>query len=144
MNQIELESLDEATLMPDVPKTLKTLKEKNLKIGILTNSCRRYAETILAKFGIEKYVDAVAARDDVNEPKPNPEHAFFILRLLGASVEESLFIGDHWLDAECAKISGLKFILLRSQKQNSGLSLEYKCQVIDNIKDIIGLVKNTN
>ncbi|MEM2914270.1 MAG: HAD hydrolase-like protein, partial [Candidatus Bathyarchaeia archaeon] len=53
MNRIELESLDEATLITGVPKTLKTLKEKNLKIGVITNSCRRYAETILAKFGID-------------------------------------------------------------------------------------------
>ncbi|MEM2914271.1 MAG: HAD hydrolase-like protein, partial [Candidatus Bathyarchaeia archaeon] len=86
--------------------------------------------------------DAIAARDDVSEPKPNPEHALFLLRLLDTSVKESLLLGDHWLDAECARAAGLKFVLLRNRRQNSGPSFKYNCQIIDNIKDIIDLVKN--
>jgi len=144
MNHVELDSLDGATLIDGVPETLKALKAKGLKIGVMTNSCREYAEKVLARLGLDKYVDAVAARDDVEKPKPNPEHALHLLRLLDVSVNEALFVGDHWLDAECARKSGLKFVLVGRRDQNIEALKECDYQAVNNIKDIVNIVKDAD
>ena len=142
MNQVELESLDGVTIIDDVSETLKALKAKGIRIGIMTNSCREYTEKVLAKFGLKKYVDAVVARDDVKEPKPSPEHAFHVLRLLGVSIDDALLVGDHWEDAKCAKESGLKFILVRRQGLGLKALKEYDCQAVNSIRDIVNIVKS--
>ncbi|RJS90435.1 HAD family phosphatase, partial [Candidatus Bathyarchaeota archaeon] len=65
MNEVELESLDGASLILGAAETLRALKERGLKLGLMTRSCREYAEKILERFNIRKYFDAVIARDDV-------------------------------------------------------------------------------
>ena len=139
MNQVELESFDRATVIDGVPETLGALKTRGLKIGIMTRSCREYTERVLAKFGLTKYVDAFAARDDVEKPKPSPEHAFHLLRLLDVPVEEALLVGDHWLDAQCAREAGLRFIMFRRQEQGTSASKESDYQIIKDIREIVDI-----
>jgi len=113
MNRVEIESLDAASLIDGVPEILRSLKERGFRIGLLTRSCREYAEKILRRFNIRGYFDAILARDDVEYPKPNPTHALELLKLLNVSVRDAIFIGDHLSDMECAVKSGMKFILFR-------------------------------
>jgi len=113
MNRIEIESLDAASLIDGVPEALRLLKERGFRIGLLTRSCREYAEKILRRFNIRGYFDAILARDDVEYPKPNPTHALELLKLLNVSARDAVFIGDHLSDIECAVKSGMKFILFR-------------------------------
>jgi phosphoglycolate phosphatase len=141
MNAFELKSIDKATLVRGVPETLKTLKTRKIKLGVMTRSCREYAEKLLAKFGLRNFFDAVVARDDVANPKPDPEHAFHILRLLGVSPQETLYVGDHWSDAECASRAGLKFVLV-GQKTKESVELVHKLgfEAVDEIDEIADLL----
>jgi HAD superfamily hydrolase (TIGR01549 family) len=141
MNEVELQSLDNATLIEGVPQTLTILKEQGLKLGIMTRGCREYTQKVLDKFGLKQFFDAVVARDDVNRPKPDPEHAFSLLKLLGAKPKETLFVGDHWSDAECASQAGLNFVLVgRRQGIEKVLDLGY--QAIDNVNEVINFIKS--
>jgi phosphoglycolate phosphatase len=141
MNEVELQSLENATLMEGVPKTLDTLKKQGLKLGIMTRGCREYTSKVLAKFDLGKFFDAVVARDDVDQPKPNPEHAFHLLKLLCVQARETLFVGDHWSDAECARQAGLRFVLVgRGQGFKRVRELGY--HAIDNINDIIEFIES--
>jgi len=138
MNEVELESADDATLIPGVPETIRALKSNGLKIGLMTRSCRKYAEKILKRFGLLRYFDAILARDDVAYPKPNPSHAIELLKLLNSSVEEAVFIGDHWSDAECARRAGLRFIWFRHDNSHNW---DLRVLKISNISDVLEVVK---
>jgi phosphoglycolate phosphatase len=141
MNEVELQSAENATLIEGVPQTLYTLKKQGLKLGIMTRGCREYTCKILAKFDLGKFFDAVVARDDVDQPKPNPEHAFRLLKLLGVRAQETLFVGDHWSDAECAGQAGLRFIFVgRGQGLERVRELGY--QAVDSINDIIKFIES--
>ena len=134
MNRIEIESLDAASLIDGVPEALRLLKERGFRIGLLTRSCREYAEKILRRFNIRGYFDAILARDDVEYPKPNPTHALELLKLLNVSARDAVFIGDHLSDMECAVKSGMKFILFR--RDNCAEDLD-----VLKIRDIRGVLK---
>ena len=136
MNEVELQSTGNATLIEGVPQTLLVLKERGLKLGVMTRGCREYTRKILTKFSLNRYFDAVVARDDVDQPKPNPEHAFHVLKLLGVKAQETLFIGDHWSDAECAKQAGLNFVFV-SHGQGVEKVQELGYPIIDNINDVV-------
>lgn len=136
MNEVELESLEGATLIEGVPETLRTLKAKGLRLGIMTRSCREYVEGILTKFRLKENFDAVAARDDVEKPKPSPEHALHLLNLLEVKPSEALFVGDHWSDAECAEKAGLGFILVQRQDMNAKAPKDPKVRTVKKIVEL--------
>jgi phosphoglycolate phosphatase len=143
MNQFELDSLKDATLVEGAPETLKALKVEGLKLGLMTRGCREYAEKVLARFELREFFDAVLARDEVENPKPNPKHAFRLLRLLGVSADETLSVGDHWLDAECAEKAGLKFVLVKRHGQITEALEKFSFHAVDSIRDIVKFVQTS-
>ncbi|MCD6466005.1 HAD family hydrolase [Candidatus Bathyarchaeota archaeon] len=141
MNKFEMESLRDARLMKDTIDVLKFLDEMGFKIGIVTNGCRKYAEKIINMFGLGKHVDALVARDDVSHPKPDPRHLQHILNILNVSAEEAVFIGDHWIDAICAKRAKVPFILFSKEKRGfEKVSLQSPHIVINSLGEIITLI----
>ncbi|MCD6538535.1 HAD-IA family hydrolase [Candidatus Bathyarchaeota archaeon] len=136
MNRVEIESLDAASLIDGVPEVLRSLKERGFRIGLLTRSCREYAEKILRRFNIREYFDAILARDDVEYPKPNPAHALELLKLLNVSARDTVFIGDHLSDLECAVKSGMKFILFRRGSRTEDVDV-LKIRDIRNVLKIL-------
>jgi len=94
MNEIELEAIEDAKLLDGVVETLVKLGELGLKIGIITRSCRQYTNKILEKFELERLIDAVAARDDVLKPKPDPEQPRYLMEILGVKSSETVMVGD--------------------------------------------------
>jgi HAD superfamily hydrolase (TIGR01549 family) len=135
LNEVEMESLSKVRLMEGALETLLALKNRNVKVGIITNGCRRYAIEVIKMLSLEKYIDALVARDDVTDYKPSPEHLLKALEILGVSTSETIFVGDHWIDALCAKNAGVKFILLKGRD-------EYKVWNFRGVEDTIAAAIN--
>ncbi|MEM2341170.1 MAG: HAD family hydrolase [Candidatus Bathyarchaeia archaeon] len=147
LDGVEMESLGNARLMDGALETLLALKRRGFKIGIITNGCRSYASEIIRIFSMEDYIDALVTRDDVDNPKPSPEHLLKALEILGVSPNESIFVGDHWIDALCAKEAGVKFILLKSGKRgdergsNSKNAENMAASIISGLRELLRLLK---
>jgi HAD superfamily hydrolase (TIGR01549 family) len=135
MNEVEIQSARNAALIDGVPQMLRTLKKRGLKLGVMTRGCRQYTHSVLSKFGLEPFFEAVVARDDVDKPKPDPEHAFHLLKMLEVKAEETLFVGDHWSDAECAKQAGMRFVLV-SHGQDTKRVRELGYPIVENVNDV--------
>ena len=142
MNRFELESINDAKLMEGALEVLGYLKSRGIKIGIITNGCRNYAMSIAKKFSLDKYVDAIVARDEVSDPKPNPKHLQVMLKILGVSAEETIFVGDHWIDASCARGAAVKFVLLKSGDKRWRFR-DVNCMkfvIIEDLRDLLNLL----
>ncbi|MEM3733080.1 MAG: HAD hydrolase-like protein, partial [Candidatus Bathyarchaeia archaeon] len=57
MNEVELRSLTSVSSIKGVKETLKTLRVKGFKIGVLTRSCREYALKSLEKTCLIDFID---------------------------------------------------------------------------------------
>jgi HAD superfamily hydrolase (TIGR01549 family) len=99
----ELEAAKTTSLLPGILETLKALKKKNLKIGLCTINGEKSTNYILKRFAIANFFDAVTPRDDVKYVKPNTEHLETTLKVLGASAEETMVVGDGVNDMKCAR-----------------------------------------
>jgi len=141
MNEIELEAVEDAQLLNGVAETLEKLKKIGFKIGIITRSCREYANKILKKFELERLIDAVAARDDVSKPKPDPEHPRHLMKILGVKPSEAVLVGDHPMDALCAKNIGMRFFLIPKRDTNFKAFEEYSHEILWNIRDILQILE---
>lgn len=110
MDEVELERVHETAPIAGAAETLSYLKEMGIKVGVLTRGCEAYARKAMALTGIDGLVDAVESRNSDTRPKPYPDSYIRLAEALGVDKDETLFVGDHAIDARCARNAGVPFI----------------------------------
>ncbi len=101
------------TVYPDVPETLKKLKEKGHKLALDSNVGRKALDKMLKKFKIYEYFDITISRNEVNFLKPNPEGIFKILNFFkNYNFKEKYFVGDSITDIKTARKSKKDFKII--------------------------------
>ena len=93
-------------LMPDAEKVLETIKKKNIKVGLVTNTVRKFTMDILKKHKIDSYFDAIVTGDDVEKPKPYPDPILKACEKLNVMPDEVMYIGDTKYDYKAGKSAG--------------------------------------
>lgn len=96
-------------LFPDTLSTLKGLKAKGTRIGIISTKYRFRILSFLEAYLTEDFFDIIVGGEDVDAPKPSPEGVLFALNQLGSTPQETLYIGDSTVDAETAQNAGVDF-----------------------------------
>ncbi len=90
-------------LFEGVEEVLYLLKKKGFKIGICSNTHEFIVRTLLKRFGIEKYVDAVIGGKDINKLKPDPALIILVIEKLGVEADHTAYVGDMEVDMLAGK-----------------------------------------
>ena len=99
-------------LFDDVLATLKTLKEQNFILGMLTNLTGDMSP-ICRELGLEPYLDFVVTSGDVGADKPEPPIFLAALERAGVNASEAVHVGDQYkLDVVGARGVGINPILI--------------------------------
>ncbi len=137
----ELKAARETSPLPGVLETLKTLRKRNLKLGIFTINNRKSTEYILSSFHMKSFFTAVVAREDVLRVKPDPLHLAAALKALGASPDETVVVGDSVVDMRSAKISNATPVgVATSDDRVKKLRYSGAAHVIKSITDLPKLI----
>ena len=99
----------ETVLLPGGEELLRGLKERGVRIAIVSTKRGDTIEMILDRLGIADTVDLVVGSADVVRHKPDPEGLLSALGQLGVEPGDALFCGDTVLDAGAAKNAGTHF-----------------------------------
>lgn len=110
MNQGELKAIPNLTEIEGASQAIKRLKEKGLKLAILTRSHHAYAVQSLEKLGIYDEFDVILGRHETPEPKPYKGAIDHTVKLMNLTVKDVAMIGDHQIDRDSAINSGCLFI----------------------------------
>jgi phosphoglycolate phosphatase len=137
MDQVEMERVHETTAIEGAREVLALLRERGVRVGILTRGCHEYAERALAAAGLADLVDALETRNSKLRPKPDPESYLRIVSLMGVTPDESLFVGDHTIDADCARNAGVPFVGVLSGSVPREVLLDHgSVEVFDSVGDL--------
>lgn len=109
-------------------KMMEFLKERDIKIGCVTNSIRTTAELMLKRSGLFPFLDVFISNQDVTKPKPNPEGYKKAFKLLSTPPKETIVIEDSEIGFQAAFASGARVVRVSDHSKVH----------IDLIKDIIG------
>jgi len=110
MNEAELEALPTVEAIEGAREALEKLREKGLKLAVLTRGHRTYAVEALRRAGLLELIDVILTRDTVQKPKPNPEALREMAERLGLGIDEIILVGDHPMDLACAEGASVRFI----------------------------------
>jgi phosphoglycolate phosphatase-like HAD superfamily hydrolase len=103
----EMEKIDEhIRLIPEALPLFKSLKEKGVKLAVVTTDAIKNTEMTLEKLGLQSYFSAIVGRESCKEPKASGVPATIALSKLGISAQESICVGDAPMDMQMASKSG--------------------------------------
>ncbi len=129
---------------PGVTSTLLKLKQRGIKLAIVSDAPRLRAWTRLASLRLTDYFDIVVTFDDTKKYKPSPEPFKKALLKLKAKPGETLVVGD-WpaRDVEGAKKLGMKscFAKYGAVRRFDNVKADF---VLENIRQLLDIVKDEN
>jgi putative hydrolase of the HAD superfamily len=115
----------ECPLFPDVNPVLSKLRERGLKMGIISTAYEQDIDAITQKTGLQKELfDVIVGADTLKKTKPDPEVFKYALTKLKVKPQETLFIGDE-IDADYrgAENAGIHALLIqRTENKTSQTS----------------------
>jgi len=112
----------ECDAYPEVKETLRLLKERGLKIGLISTAYEKDIDAILEKTNLQKELfDIIVGADTTEMMKPHPGAFKYALRKLDAKPGEAVFVGNSIeTDYMAAERAGIKAILIqRSANANN-------------------------
>ena len=104
LEELEVEGCARPDLLGGTRELLTALLGRGIKVGIVTRNCRRVSVGLLARFALPHHL--LLTRDDVARTKPNPDHLWEALRLLGEPPDAAAMVGDHWMDIQAGVRAG--------------------------------------
>jgi HAD superfamily hydrolase (TIGR01509 family) len=107
LEEMEVNAANDVTLYPGAIETLRKLRARGLRIGLVTNNGRVGTEITLTKYELAHFFDAVVTRDDCEEMKPDGAPVRKLLAELGVPIEESILVGDGIIDIAAARVAGI-------------------------------------
>jgi phosphoglycolate phosphatase len=128
---------DRTVLFESTPVTIRSLRELGYTLGIVSTKFRYRIETILRREGLGDSFQVIVGGEDVAKHKPDPESLVIALDRLAASPGESIYVGDHVIDAIAASEVGIPFIAVLSGVTPREAFKECKVHWI--LRDVSGL-----
>ncbi|HEY95107.1 MAG TPA: HAD-IA family hydrolase [Dehalococcoidia bacterium] len=99
-------------LYDDVVPVMKKLREKDLKIGLITN-LEIDMKPVCSKLGLDPYLDFIVTSGEAGSDKPQPEIFLLALKKAGVESSEAIHVGDQYkIDAVGAMGAGIKPVII--------------------------------
>jgi len=99
-------SCAKTVLLPEAEKAVE-LAAKYATLGVVTTKTAKYSIELLEHMGLMSYFDVLIGREDVINPKPNPEPIQKALAKLPSDTSEIWMIGDTCMDMFAAKAANV-------------------------------------
>lgn len=99
-----LRTMSEKDVSDDVRTTLKTLKERGVKIAIGSSS--KNTPTILERIGLYDEFDAISDGNNITKSKPDPEVFLKAAEFLGLEPKDCLIVEDAKAGIDAGKAGG--------------------------------------
>lgn len=106
------------TLFPGAIEVLRSLRERGVKLGIVTNGLSETHREKIALLQISEYFDAIFLSDEVGMVKPDPLLFAHACRTLGGAPAHAAMVGDRYeRDVHGAMEAGLYTIWLNVRNE---------------------------
>jgi len=139
MSDIYLNHLpNQGLLLPFAAEVLDYCREKNYQIHLITNGFETTQWQKMRQSGIDHYFNAVVTSEGSNSLKPHREIFQYAIDRTGASVAESLMIGDALeVDVLGAKQFGMDQVYFNPAGTQHKEAVTYEINCLSELKNIL-------
>jgi len=117
--RLEIEAAEKSVPNPGAQEIVSYLREKGLKVGIISRNGRGAILRALQNFAHLSVVDfdLIVSRDDPVRPKPNAEGVLLAAAKFGVRPGELLMVGDFIFDIQAGQSAGAVTVLLDNRAE---------------------------
>ncbi|MBE5852439.1 MAG: HAD family hydrolase [Lachnospiraceae bacterium] len=139
-------------LYPDAEEVLNKLRQKNMKIGLITDGCSQVQHQKIDALYLNDLMDAVLATDDLGKDeegnpycKPNKRVYEFVLEKLQCKPQDAIYIGDNpqkdFVGAKALGMKTLRIVREMGDHMHEQVESEYEADVtIHNLTECMGFL----
>ena len=127
----------DSALYPEVKKVLSVLKQRGLKLGLISNGYEKEIRFILETACLDRTAfDIIVGVDTISKTKPNPDIFKYTISKLNVKPEEAIFVGDSVeADYKGAENAGINALLInRTEKKQTDL------RTIKNLEELLSQI----
>ncbi|MFQ5796286.1 MAG: HAD family hydrolase [Candidatus Bipolaricaulia bacterium] len=138
-NEVGREIYAERTvLMPKVQKTLSGLRQRDIPLGLASNSPREWIDITLERFELKPCFAAVVSGEEVARGKPAPDIYLEVVGRLGKRPRFCWAVEDTDIGVKVAKQAGLYTIGYRSEhNHNHEQELDHADQILYDLSALL-------
>lgn len=126
------------TVYPGVRDCLDWLREREVKLAIITNKPAQFIEPLLEEKGLTGYFDWLVGGDTLPQQKPDPAALFWVMDKAGVAPGESLFVGDSRNDVRAAKAATVRCVALTyGYNHGEPIADEQPALVLDDLRELV-------
>ncbi|UUX51197.1 HAD family hydrolase [Nisaea acidiphila] len=90
----------------DLGALFSDLRDRDIRIAVVTNDAERGARDMIARMGLSELVDFVAGYDSGHTPKPAPDMIRAFLAAHALTPREAIMVGDNAADMQAGRAAG--------------------------------------
>lgn len=126
---------------PELRETLAELKNRGIKLAVVTTDNVEITEICLKKLGIYELFDKIYTDDGVYPTKPDPFCADDFRKNFGVPKEQTVMVGDTMTDVKFAKNAGISIIAVAKNAENHAVLSPYADRVVSSIAELSGIIE---
>jgi len=132
---------DRSVLFPGVREALEYFKQKNYRLGCVTNKASQFTVPLLKDMGVHDDFEFLVCGDTLPQKKPDPAPLLYSASHFGVKPENALMIGDSISDVKAARAAGFQIVCM-SYGYNHGEDIRnYNPDlVVDSMAELIGIL----
>lgn len=101
---------DKTKAYDGIKDLLETLKQKDIKLGVVSNKAHKFTLVVVEKVFGKDYFNKVFGNRDGVPTKPHPDAVLEMLDIFNVDKKDCLYVGDTGVDMQTGKNAGLKTI----------------------------------
>lgn len=134
-------TIQNTVLFEDTIDTLKALKEKDIKVGIVSSRMGNRIDKILSHLNCRDYIDHIIGYENVSIHKPSPEGLMKALDYFNCNKEDVLYVGDSYIDAKAAQNGQIDFIGVTTGTTSQNDFEEYaNIKIVNKLSSILEVI----
>lgn len=124
---------------PNVEETLIALREKGIRLNVLTASPHRFLDPCLKRLGLIGYFDNLWTVEDLGVTKADPRIYEIIAQKLGVATSDCVMVDDSLPSLRTAKSAGVFTVGIYDEisKHHENIIREFVDQYIYNFKELL-------
>ena len=128
------------TLFPQVLETLQTLKERGMRMAIVTSRGKVSLDLIMERHGLTPFFETLVTNDDHLTPKPAPDMVQTLLQRMNLLPDEALVVGDTTFDIEMGNRAGCRTIAVTYGNHSlERLLTAHPTFIVDKFEEILNI-----
>lgn len=133
--------LDNTKPYEGIKEQLNILKDKGIKLAVVTNKAEKAATEIVEYLFGKEIFDSIIGQREGLPVKPNPQSVFIALEEMGCTADEAVYFGDSNVDMQTAENAKIKAVAVtwgfRSYEELAGYN---PYLIINNTSQIIEVI----